>query len=157
MSYNGRHPNLYDGLSEKEVEEIRVLDSIIHRREPPLASVGGGADGSVSGNGVAGGDEDEAKDDGGVVGVAPSQVILADDSSSDGEDEDENAAMLEEAGLLFKRPVILQEGLRDEFQGRQAVSRFFDLMDENRRIDAEQANKPPPTYYWTPGHEDKYV
>jgi len=128
MTYNGgRHPNLYENMTAEEKDEIRMLDSIIHRRDETTAP-----------------------------GAGPSQVVLQDDTTSDEDDDDENTAMLEDAGLLLKRPVILQGGLRDEFLGRQTVSKFFDLMDENRRIDREAANKPPPTYYWTPGHEDKY-
>ena len=109
MAYNGRHPNLYDNMTEEERREMRILDNIIHRHGPvPTAATtsvepndgGGGGGGGVS---------------------SPTHVVLADDSSSsdDDDDDDENAAMLEDAGLVFKRPVILQAGLRDEFQGRQ--------------------------------------
>jgi hypothetical protein len=140
MTYNGRHPTLYNSLSEQDIQELRTLDSIIHRRD--LAPFSAGSPGANGGGADGGGADGGAADD----AAAPTQVVLADDSSSDdeGDEDGENAAMLEDAGLVFKRPLILQGGLKDEFQGRQTVSRLFDLMDENRRIDKEAANKPPP-------------
>lgn len=87
--------------------------------------------------------------------VTSNDVLLADDSSSSDDEQNDTKAttsLLKEKGLFFERPIILQDGLRDEFQGRQVISNLFNILEENKRIDVEEANKPPPAYYWTPGY-----
>ena len=135
MAYNGRHPNIYDTLSEAEKLELDRMNAVLHRQELEEAKQAKLTTKNNSNN---------------------DNATLEDDSSDEEDDAGERQAMLKDAGLLFKRPLILHGDLKNEFQGRQMVNRLFDLMDENRKIDVEEANRPPPTYYWTPGHEQKY-
>ena len=53
--------------------------------------------------------------------------------------------------LHVTRPKILNAENVNAFKGRQVMGKFFDILEQAQKDEIEEANKPPPVYYWTEG------
>ena len=53
--------------------------------------------------------------------------------------------------LRVTRPNILKDEFKNEYKGRQVMSNFFDILEQAERDEIEEANQPPPKYYWSEG------
>ena len=55
--------------------------------------------------------------------------------------------------LRVTRPNILKDEHKNVYKGRQVMSNFFDILEQAERDEIEEANQPPPKYYWSEGEE----
>ena len=53
--------------------------------------------------------------------------------------------------LRVTRPNILKDEHKNVYKGRQVMSNFFDILEQAERDEIEEANQPPPKYYWSEG------
>ena len=68
------------------------------------------------------------------------------ESLSESDDEPDEVTRLH-----VTRPNILRDEHVNAFKGRQVMGKFFDILEEAQRQEIEDANQPPPVYYWSEG------